>query len=77
MMNASVREILDALLVRSRSAMWVVIFPTEQPETGFLKTRSPWGNGDDSEQPDWGFAAKYYDPVTGNYRGDWKIGLQR
>jgi hypothetical protein len=74
--DATVRDILDSLLVRSHSAMWLVAFRKEQPDTGFLATKSPWRSTTESEQPDLDVLARYDDPVTGRYRGDWekKIG---
>jgi hypothetical protein len=75
--DVSVREILDTLLTSSHSVMWLVVFRDEQPGTGFLKTQSISRNTTDLEQPDWDFLAHYSDPVTGSYRGDWKIGLRR
>jgi hypothetical protein len=75
--DVSVREILDTLLTSSHSVMWLVVFRDEQPGTGFLKTQSISRNTTDLAQPDWDFLAHYSDPVTGSYRGDWKIGLRR
>jgi len=75
--DATAREILDALLVRSHSAMWLVVFRAEQPDTGFLETKSPWRNTTNLEQPDLDILPRFDDPATGRYRGDWKIGLKR
>lgn len=75
--DALVRKILDTLLVRSRSAMWLVIFRTNQSESGFLKTKSILRNATDLQEPDWDFLSRYDDPATGQFRGDWKLGLGR
>lgn len=77
MTDASVRQILDALLTSSRSVMWLVIFRNEQSSAGFLKTQSLEHSSVYSEGPQWSFLAHYVDPATGKYRGDWKIGLKR
>lgn len=77
MTDSSARGILDALLTRSELAMWVVVFPDQQPETGYLKTESLWGNKTDIQHPDLTLVARYVDPVTGSYRSDWEIGLRK
>jgi hypothetical protein len=77
MKDAAVRGILDALLTRSDFAMWVVVFPDRQPETDYFQTESLWGNMTDPRHPDLNFVAQYLDPVSGTYRGDWKIGLRK
>lgn len=75
--DASVREILDAILPASRSMMWLVVFSSQQPEKGYLKTKSPLRNTTDFEQPDIDLVSRYHDPTTGRYRSDWKIGIMR
>ena len=77
MTDTTVRDILDALLTRSEFAMWVVVFPNQQPDTGYLKTESLWGNKTDPQQPDLSFVARYLDPLTGRHRGDWEIRLRK
>jgi hypothetical protein len=75
--GSTARDILDALLTRSDFAMWVVVFSRQQPNTGYLKTESLWGNKTDSFYPDLSLVNRYDDPATGTYRGDWKIGLRK
>lgn len=75
MTDTSVRDILDAILVRSHSAMWLVTFPTGTPASasGLLRTKSILRNQSPSAELDWDFLSRYTDPATGRYRGDWKI----
>lgn len=77
MKNAQASQILDAILLRSRSAMWLAVFPDKQPDLGFLTIKSPWRNADGRQQPQLDFLPRFDDPVTGLYRGDWKMGLNR
>lgn len=77
MRDAPVRDILDALLVGSHSMLWLVTFRSEQPPMGFFKTKSIWRNTTELQQPDWDFLARYSDPISGSYRGDWERGIGR
>lgn len=77
MSDASAREILDALLTKSRSMMWLVILDSQQSEKGFFKTKPLRGDTTEKEQPEITLISRYHDPTTGKYRGDWKIGLTR
>jgi hypothetical protein len=73
MKDTTGREILDALLVKSRFAMWLVVFPEQQQATGYLVTKPPWRQT--MRQPDVDFLTRYYDPASGQSRVDWEAGL--
>lgn len=77
MKNVKAWQILDAILDKSRSAMWLAVFQDQQPTTGFLKTASPWRKTADLQKLDLDFLPRFHDPATGAYRGDWEIGLFR
>jgi hypothetical protein len=75
MKDATAREILDAILLRSEFAIWLTVFPDKQAHIGYLQTTPPWRKT--IQQPDIDLVGRYYDPATGKSRGDWKIGLKR
>jgi hypothetical protein len=57
--------------------MWLVVFGPQQPGSGCLKTTPPWRNTTDLQQPDLDFVSRYHDPSTGQYRGDWEVGIRK
>jgi hypothetical protein len=75
MKNATMREILDALLIRSGFVMWLVVFGHQQPDSGYWKTTPPWRKTWDDQQPDIDFVTRYHDSTTNQFRGDWKAGV--
>lgn len=77
MKNATLREILDAVLVRSGFVMWVVVFGPQQTDSGYFKTTPPWRKTTDLQQPDVDFVTRYHDPTTNQYRSDWQAGIRR
>lgn len=75
MKNTTMRDILDALLVRSGYVIWLVVFGPQQPDSGYWKTSPPWRKTKDLQQPDIDFVTRYHDPTTNQYRGDWEAGI--
>ncbi len=78
MRDASVREILDRLVLSAGFNIWLVTFPEAKSitEKGFYKTSSLFGPVSDSAQPMWDLLLPGFDPSTrsfppGSNRSEW------
>ena len=69
--DASVRDILDEVLYKSGYSMWLVTFDPKSTYGGYTGTDSLWRKTTSSDQPNWDFVARYFDPTQMKYRGDW------
>ena len=71
LVNASVRQVLDALLLNSRYQMWLVIFNPNTTYNGYFGTASIFRKTSDWDQPNWDFLSRYFDPIERRERRDW------
>lgn len=71
--NTPVEQILDFLLLNSKYQMWLVVFDPSKTYNGYFGTTSIYRKTSDSDQPNWDFLARYYDPLEGKERRDWAM----
>lgn len=71
--NAPVEEILDLLLLNSHYQVWLVIFEPDITYNGYLGTASIYRTTKESDQPNWDFLSRYYDPLERKERRDWAL----